>query len=84
MGTGRKLNFELFNESCNVFVGNDSALIFFNTKDRLIDVNLQIALYLALTSQSPTCLYLLACKMRTLRVEYLTPTLKHLYFTLAA
>ena len=47
-------------------------------------LDLEIALYLTLTAQTPARLDFLTSKVRLLRVEDLTPTLKHLHLALAA
>ena len=84
MGTGRQLHLELLDERGNVLVGDDGALIFLHAENRLVDMNLQIALHLALAAQTPTGLDFLAREVRLLRVENLSPTLEYLHLTLSA
>lgn len=47
-------------------------------------MNLQIALHLALASQTPVVLNLLAREVRLLGIEDFSPTLEHLHLALSA
>ena len=84
MGACGELHLELLDERSHVLIGDDGTLVLLHTKDRLINVDLEIALYLTLTAQTPARLDFLTSKVRLLRVEDLTPTLKHLHLALAA
>ena len=81
---GRKCHFELFDKAGHILVRNNGTLPLFHTHHALGNLDFQIALYLALASQTPMLLNLLACKMGAFRIEYLSTALKHLHFTLSA
>ena len=80
----RQLHLELLNERGHILVGDDGTLVFFHAEDALVDMNLQVALDLTLTTQAPASLDFLTAEMRLFRVEDFSPTLKDLYFTLTA
>ena len=84
MGTSRQLHLELLDKGSHVLVADNGTLVLLHAKDRLIDMDLQIAFNLTLTAEAPTCLNLLTGEMRLLRVEDLAPTLKNLNLTLSA
>ena len=84
MGAGRQLHFELLDEGSHVLIGDDGTLVLLDAEDALIDMNLQVALHLALASQTPASLDFLTGEVRLLGIEYLAPTLEHLHLTLSA
>jgi hypothetical protein len=60
------------------------ALPLFHAHHTLRHLDLQVALHLALASQTPVVLNLLAGEVRLLRIENLAAALEHLNLTLAA
>ena len=84
MGSGRQLHLELLDERSHILVGNDGTLVLLDAKDAFVDMNLEVALDLALATQAPALLDFLTREVRLLRVENLAPTLKHLHFALSA
>ena len=84
MGSGRQLHLELLDERSHILVGNDGTLVLLDAKDAFVDMNLEVALDLALTTQAPALLDFLTREVRLLRVENLAPTLKHLHLALSA
>ncbi len=67
----------------NVLVGDNLALPLFHAHHTLRHLDLQVALHLALASQTPVVLDLLAGEVRLLRIENLAAALEHLNLTLA-
>ena len=59
----RKLHLELLDERSDVLIADDCAFILLHAKDRLVDMYLQVALHLALASQTPVVLDLLTSEM---------------------
>ena len=51
MLASRQLYLELLDEGCHVLVRDNGTLILLNAKDRLVDMNLQVALDLTLTAE---------------------------------
>ncbi len=84
MCTGGQLHLELLDERSNVLVRDDGTLILLDAEDGLVDMNLEVALHLALATQSPALLDFLAGEVRLLGIEDFAPTLQYLYFTLSA
>ena len=84
MLTLRQLHLELLDERSHVLVGDNGTLVLLNAKDAFIDMDLQVALDLTLTTQAPMVLNLLTGEMRLLGIEDLAPTLKYLNLTLSA
>ena len=84
MLASRQLYLELLDEGCHVLVRDNGTLILLNAKDRLVDMNLQVALDLTLTAEAPVVLDLLTGEVGLLRVEDFSPTLEHLHLTLSA
>ena len=84
MGSGRQLHLELLDERGDVLVGDDGALVLLHAEDGLVDVNLQIALHLALAAQTPASFDFLAREVGLLGIEDLSPTLEHLHLALSA
>ena len=81
---GRQLYFEFLDERGDIPIGNDGTFVLLHAENRLIDVDFQVALHLALATQSPACLNLLAAEMGLFRVENLAATLQDLHLALAA
>ena len=84
MGTCGELYLELLDERSHVLIRDNRTLVLLHTKDRLIHMNLQVALHLALTAEAPASLDLLAGEVGLLRVENLPSSFEHLYLTLSA
>ena len=84
MGTCGELYLELLDERSHVLVGDDGTLVLLDAKDAFIDMDLQIALHLTLTAQTPASLDLLTREMGLLRVEDLATAFEHLHLTLSA
>ena len=76
MGSGRQLHLELLDERSHVLVGDNGTLILLDTENALVDMNLQVALYLTLATQTPTGLNLLAREVGLFGIEDFSPTLK--------
>ena len=66
MGTSRQLYLELLDKGSHVLVRDNGTLVLLNTQDRLVNMNLQVALHLALATQAPVVLNLLTCEVRLL------------------
>ena len=66
MSTSRQLHLELLDEGSHVLVRDNGTLVLLNTQDRLINVNLQVALNLTLATQTPMVLNLLTGEVRFL------------------
>ena len=84
VGTLRQLHLELLDEGSHVLVADHGTLILLHAEDALRHVDLEVALHLALTAQAPARLDFLTGEVRLLRVEDLSPTLKHLHLALSA
>ena len=50
MLTSRQLNLELLDKRSHVLVADNGTLVLLDAKDRLVDVNLQVALHFALAA----------------------------------
>ena len=83
MLTRRKRHDKFLDEGGHVLVGNDRALPLLHAEDALVHVYFHVSLHLALASQTPVVLDLLAGEMGTFRVEYLAAALQHLHFALS-
>ena len=79
-----QLHLELLDERSHVLVGDNGTLILLDTENALVDMNLQVALYLTLATQTPTGLNLLAREVGLFGIEDFSPTLKHLHLALSA
>src|SRR5574344_1814210 len=75
---------KLFDKRCNVLVGDDLALPLFHAEDTLRDLDFEVALHLALASQTPMVLNLLAGEVRTLGIENLATAFYNLTLALTA
>ena len=83
MLASRQLYLELLDKRSHVLVADNGTLVLLDTKDRLIDMDLQVALHLALATQTPMVLNLLTGEVWFLRIENLATTLKNLDLTLS-
>ena len=81
---GGQLHLEFLDERGDIPIGNDGTFILLHAENRLIDVDFQVALHLALATESPTRLNLLAAEMRLFRVENLASALQNLHLALSA
>ena len=63
---------------------NDSTLIFLNTKNRIWHHNREVALHLALASQTIVFFHLLTREMALFRIEDITAAFNDLAFALSA
>ena len=59
MSTCGQLHLELLDKRSHVLIRNNGTLVLLHAEDRLVDMNLQIALHLTLTTQAPASLDLL-------------------------
>ena len=84
MLASRQLYLELLDERSHVLIADNGTLVLLDAENRLVDMNLQVALHLALTAEAPVVLDLLTGKVGLLRVENFAPTLKNLNLTLSA
>ena len=84
MLSGRKLHDELLDEGSHVLVGDNLALPLLDTEYALGNLDGQVTLDLALATQTPVVLDLLASKVTLLRVQNLTAALNDLAFALTA
>jgi len=80
----RQRYLELLDERRHVAVRDHRALPLLHAEDRLVDLDLEVALDLGLASETPMVLDLLAREMRALGVENLAAALEHLTLTLCA
>ena len=81
---GRQSHLVLFNERSHVLVADNGALPFLDTHYGVVHGNLQIAFHLALTTQAPVLLLLLAREVTLLRVENFTAAVSYLQLALSA
>ena len=79
-----KLYDELLDECSHVLVGDNLALPLFYSEYALGNLDGQVTLDLALATQTPVVLDLLACEVALLRVQNLTTALNDLAFALTA
>ena len=73
-----------FNEGCNVTVADYRALPFLYTENTVIDFDLKVSLYFALTSKTPMFLDFLARKMSFFGIKDFTSSTDDLALALSA
>ena len=66
MSTSRQLYLELLDEGGHILVRDNGTLVLLNTEYALVNMNLQVALYLALTTEAPVVLDFLTSEVRLL------------------
>ena len=81
--TGRQCNDELLDEGSHVLVADNSTFVLLHTHYAFVNLDTEVALHLALASQTPIVLDLFASEVPLLRVEDFATALYYLAFALA-